>query len=310
MIEAGLPLSALTVPDITPEALDEYAELLNQLTEIKTKDWSLETKVIRARAVLETETHHHDTGRLVKWDDFLKEPVDPYDWVIPGLIERRDRTIVVAAEGIGKTMLARQVALCASAGTHPFTRARMPAITTLFIDLENPERIIRRTSTKIMDAIQQLRPAYDIPAHLYSKPDGLNILRQQDQTLLENLFEQTQPDLVCLGPLYKTYIDPGGRTSEAVTTEVAMYLDYLKETYNCALWLEHHAPLGQDNHRQLRPFGSSVWSRWPEFGIALKPEETVPYQYNLQHFRGARDERDWPKAITRDTFLPFASIWA
>jgi replicative DNA helicase len=160
-----------------------------------------------------------------------------------------------------------------------------------------------------MDAIQRLRPTYNLDAHLYSKPDGLNILKDEDRHLLENLIEQTQPDLICLGPLYKTFIDPGGRTSEAITTEAAMYLDYLRITYDCALWLEHHAPLGTDNTRQLRPFGSSVWSRWPEFGLALTPDATIPYRYDLKHFRGAREERDWPKALHRDTTLPFAAEW-
>ena len=65
--------------------------------------------------------------------------------MIPQLIEKGERVIVVAAEGVGKTMLARQIALCSAAGLHPFTMSKIATISTLTVDLENPERIIRRT---------------------------------------------------------------------------------------------------------------------------------------------------------------------
>jgi replicative DNA helicase len=62
--------------------------------------------------------------------------------------------------------------------------------------------------------------------------------------------------------------------------------------------------------RDLRPFGSAVWSRWPEFGISLTPDLTasMPYVYDVRHFRGARDERHWPTKITRGKEFPFQVI--
>ena len=77
------------------------------------------------------------------------------------------------------------------------------------------------------------------------------------------------------------------------------------------MWLEHHAPLGSTlATRELRPFGSAVWSRWPEFGISLQPDPTAPepYVYDVRHFRGARDERQWPLKIKRGTTFPFQVI--
>jgi hypothetical protein len=44
-----------------------------------------------------------DFGRLVSWSEFVSESSDDtYDWVIDDLIERTERVIVVAAEGVGK----------------------------------------------------------------------------------------------------------------------------------------------------------------------------------------------------------------
>jgi len=252
-----------------------------------------------------------NTGRLVMWDDFVAEDDDDsYDWLIPGILERRERVIIVAAEGVGKTMLLRQVAILPAMGVQPFTFQKMPPIRTLSVDLENPERIIRRTSRNIIGAAKSMGYEPNLDAHLYMKPDGFDLMKMPDRLLLENKIEEVKPDLLLLGPLYKAFIDPGGRTSEAVATEVAKYLDTLRVVYGVALWLEHHAPLGTGTHRDLRPFGSAVWSRWPEFGIAMQPDPSVmgDYVYRISHFRGARDERHWPRTMKRGVVFPFEVI--
>jgi 5S rRNA maturation endonuclease (ribonuclease M5) len=251
-------------------------------------------------------------GRLVNWQEFVGEADDEtYDWLIPGLLERRERVIVVAAEGVGKTMLARQVGIATSWGVQPFTFNKMRPIRTLTVDLENPEKIIRRSSRNIMGAAASMNYSMKSHAHLLIKPDGLNLLSATDRLLLEMYMEQVQPELLILGPLYKSFLDPGNKTSEAVTIEVVKYLDTLRVVYDCALWLEHHAPLGESQtSRNLRPFGSAVWSRWPEFGISLQPDPMAvgDYVYDVKHFRGERDERQWPTKMRRGKKWPFEPI--
>lgn len=248
-------------------------------------------------------------GRLVNWQEFLEEADnDTYEWVIPGLLEKQERVIVVAAEGVGKTMLARQVAICSAAGLHPFTFQPMPAIRTLTIDLENPERIIRRSSRKIMEQAIRKSGAKNVDARLYICPQGIDICNTRDRGLIEQLVDEVKPQLICMGPLYKSYMDNGTKTSEALAIEVAKFLDMIRDVHGCALWLEHHAPLGSTmSTRDLRPFGSSVWSRWPEFGISITPDPTSieGYVYDVRHFRGARDKRAWPIKMKRSLTLPF-----
>jgi len=253
-----------------------------------------------------------DAGRLVRWTDFVDEiEDDSYDWVIPGLLERRERVIVVAAEGVGKTMLARQVAILPALGVHPFTFQRMPRICTLTVDLENPERIIRRSSKSIIGAARSMGYEKVADAHLLMKPDGLNLLAAEDRLLLEERVDEVKPDLLVLGPLYKSYVDSGTRNSEAIAVDVAKYLDKLRSHYGMALWLEHHAPLGTSmSSRDMRPFGSAVWSRWPEFGITLQPDPTSvgEYVYNVGRFRGDRDFRQWPSLMKRGKKFPFETL--
>ena len=291
---------------------NQFSDAKSKIAELLTRsDLTAEQIVLKSSQIITNISAGRpvDFGRLVVWEDFIKEvDKDNYEWVIEGLIEKGERVIVVAAEGVGKTMLARQVALCSAGGIHPFTYQRMKPVRTLTVDLENPERIIRKTSRNIIGEVKRLNSNAPINAQVLIKPNGLNLLTSTDRMVLEKAIEESKPELLVMGPLYKSFVDPGGRTSEAIAVEVAKYLDDIRTTYQCALWLEHHAPLGTTmSTRDLRPFGSAVWSRWPEFGISLTPDPSAvgQYVYDVKHFRGARDERQWPTKMKRGSRLPF-----
>jgi hypothetical protein len=295
------------------EEVDKFSEALDKFKTIfDREDLSDSAKVGRVSSLLldlTSDQPDRPTGRLVSWTDFIEEEENTeYDWIIPNLLERGERVMVVAAEGVGKTFLARQVALCSSAGIHPFTFEQMKPIVTLTVDLENPQRIIRRTSSDIARKALHYGFTKNLNAHLLIKPDGLDLLASKDRMILEDALELVKPDLLLLGPIYKSFVDPGNRTSEAVAIEVAKYFDSIREWFKCSLWLEHHAPLGTSmGSRDLRPFGSAVWSRWPEFGLSLTPDPTATegYVYEVRHFRGARDRRQFPVKMTRGRTFPF-----
>ena len=297
---------------VIPER-DSRDDAIDAISDLLSSDAKSAEKLVRIRMIANGSATDMplDQGRLVFWPEFIREKDDNnFDWVIPGLLERSERVILVAAEGVGKTMLARQVSILSSCGLHPFSFQPIKPVRTLFVDLENPERIIKRISRKIFNEAMKLSPIIEDPqAHLFMKPAGLNLLNAGDRALLEKRLEETKPELLCIGPLYKSFVDPGGRTSEAVAIEIAKYFDDIRTAYKCALWIEHHAPLGSTMAtRDLRPFGSAVWSRWPEFGIALHPAIGAPYTYDVKHFRGARDERPWPSVIARGRQFPFETI--
>jgi 5S rRNA maturation endonuclease (ribonuclease M5) len=307
--------SSAEISPVEEPAPDKFGDAVQKIAELLTRDdLSAQQILVKATSIATSikEERIVDPGRLVDWSEFVRESDDDsYDWVIEGLLERGERVIIVAAEGVGKTMLARQVAILSANGIHPFTYQRMKQIRTLTVDLENPERIIRRTSRRIMEAAIKRGYAKKPDAHLVVKPAGLDLLTSTDRRVLEDHIEAVKPELLVMGPLYKSFVDPGGRTSEAVAVEIAKYLDYIRDTYKCALWLEHHAPLGTSmSTRDLRPFGSAVWSRWPEFGLSLTPDLTsgIAYTYDVKHFRGARDERQWPTKMKRGTLFPFEVI--
>lgn len=313
MVAAGL--APEDVVDTEGGGTDPGASVAGTIAELlaDTRE-TLSTRLSKARRLLdgaEPRESRDNPGRHTSWRELVAEADEEYRWLIPGMLEEQERVMIVAAEGVGKTMLARQVAICCAAGTHPFTYSRIDPVRTLFVDLENPERIIRRTARRIVETVNSQWPdRQTTSADLWIKPDGIDVLKPADRARLEEAIERSEPQLVVMGPLYKAFVDPGGRSAESVAIEVAMYLDSLRARYGVALWLEHHAPLGNSlSGRDLRPMGSAVWMRWPEFGYALAPDPTAPTpEYDVKQWRGPRDLREWPARLRRGRLLPFEVV--
>jgi hypothetical protein len=246
-------------------------------------------------------------------DEFVTATDEPYDWIIPGVLERMDRVIVVASEGAGKSTLSRQIATQTAAGVHPWSpRHAIPAHRTLVVDLENPPALVRRKTRALYNVAAGMPTWRKGNMFVWVRPSGLNIRRPSDAALLDRVIGEVRPALVCLGPLYKSFLDNGDRP-EQVASEAAAVLDQLREKHQIAWWLEHHAPLEQNGTRNLRPFGSALWSRWPEFGIALRKDRDrdrmLPPAVLVEAFRGHRDERIWPDGLERATPWPWAPLF-
>jgi replicative DNA helicase len=238
--------------------------------------------------------------------EFINEPSPAHSWVIPGVLERADRVMIVAGEGAGKSMLARQVCTLLAAGRHPFApKSLIPARRTLLVDLENPPDLVRRSLRNIVGQVHAEGLDVEDRAWRWNHPSGMDLRSPADRTLLTRAIEQARPDLVAIGPLYKASSGRPGDTYEIAAAETAAVIDQLRERYGCAFWIEHHAPKADQSGRRSDPVGSSYWMRWPEFGLVLKAApNSEPNVYELARFRGDRDVRCWP-----DRLLKAAGRW-
>lgn len=268
------------------------------------------TLLLELQVSVDAPATEQPVAGLSTLESFVDETDEQYDWVIPGLLERQDRVIVVAGEGAGKSTLGRQIAVLTAAGRHPFEPdTAIPPQRTLIVDLENPPALVRRKTRHLVDRARNLGIWADGRAFRWTKPGGLDIRRAADARLLERVIAETRPALLVLGPLYKAFASHGDGP-EQTADEARAVLDRLRERYGLTMWLEHHAPLAQQGQRDLRPFGSALWSRWPEFGLALRKDRNVRERLmHVEWFRGSRDERSWPAALERDTTWPWRAIW-
>lgn len=240
----------------------------------------------------------HIAGQPI--DEFLAGDDPEYDWLVPGLLERQDRLIVTAGEGKGKSTLCRQIGIQTAAGIHPFTGERIPPITALILDLENSRRQSRRKLRPLrIQAGRELDPARLI---IECRTGGIDLTQPDDKAWLRSLIREHRPDLLITGPIYK--MASGDTDKEKDSKPVALALDALRDEFDLAVILEAHtrkADTSDPRKRSKEPYGWSGWMRWPEFGIHLSDDGEIT------HWRGARDEREWPHGLTRGGTWPWSA---
>lgn len=240
--------------------------------------------------------------------DFV-QGADAPDWLVEDVLERGDRVIVVGAEGRGKSTLQRQIAVQCAAGLHPFRPRTISPLRVLLVDLESGDRMVRRKLRPLwLSARQENEHADPNNLRVVVRSEGVDLTKRSGRIWMTELLNACKPDLVCLGPIYKTY--SGDMNEEPTARQVALLIDEWRAEYGCAWLLETHAPHGeQGRRRQMRPIGSSLWLRWPEMGVGLNDTEEDDL-VALSYFRFPRDDRDWPRRFRKGGLWPWTAEWS
>jgi energy-coupling factor transporter ATP-binding protein EcfA2 len=229
-------------------------------------------------------------------DELLAGPEPAFEWVVDGLVEKRERTILTGPEGGGKSTLLRQIGLACASGLHPFTFEPIEPVRVLLFDLENGRRHVRRKFGELRHAAGERYETGHLRVHL--APSGIDLTRPADRAFLRELVDANRPEVLIGGPIYK--MAGGDPNDERQAKAVSAALDVVREEFGCAIVLEAHSPHASNGStRSTRPYGASLWMRWPEFGIYLGKEG------GLQHWRGPRDEREWPARLRRGGEWPW-----
>jgi replicative DNA helicase len=281
--------------------LDALANRVRQLAMDPTHDPYLLTSqaVTKFTDLRDTGLGEEVQSRLLS--DLLAEVDEPYDWVINGLMERRDRLVLTGQEGLGKSFLARQVGIFSAAGLHPFTLDRIEPVRVQILDYENSWNQIKRGSRRLYDFAD--RHGTDLRRNIHvASLKRIDITRDRDLSLIHREVDVAQPDVIVVGPLYRL-------TGRAIQTDdeaapVLAALDTLRDR-GCSLIIEAHAGHGRESgeggrpgERDLRPRGSSALLGWPEFGYGMRRVGETN-KVRLVPWRGDREERGWPQFLRR-----------
>jgi RecA-family ATPase len=221
--------------------------------------------------------------------------------VIPDLLERGDRLIWTGFEGLGKSVMTRQLCVAAAAGVHPFTGEPIDPVRVLFIDCENPDRKSRRHFIRLERSARfQGFPVPKGTLRILQRPEGLDLTRDDDAAWLVERVTAHKPDLLSVGPFYRLHA--ADANEELAARQVVTVLDAARLAADCALVTEAHSGHGDGGSRSVRPVGSSLLLRWPEFGYGMKPngkadEHGRHHEAVIVPWRGPREERHWPREV-------------
>jgi hypothetical protein len=313
--ETGIEFHARIVADRSRlRAVIEYGTHLIE-SAYRPGDTPAETLIAEAadkvRTLRDSGAFGDDDITAITLDELLALHAE-YDWVMPGLLERGDRLLLTGSEGLGKSFLSRQMAICAAAGLHPFTFEPVDPIKVLVLDAENSLKINLRAYGWMKSAAASFGVNVGNRFLIDSYPYGTNVIDPRMGNKLIRTVEMQQPDLIVIGPLYKIHELDDEKAGEAL--RIQHYLDRVRAVCGSALILELHSPHGSGTHgRDMRPAGSSVWRRWPEFGYGMTlatgdfDEEYAMQKrlVDLKPWRGPRDERAWPVRLRGGTSFPW-----
>jgi hypothetical protein len=224
---------------------------------------------------------------------------DTYDWVVPGLLEHGDRVLLTGGEGHGKSTLMRQVAVCLAAGLHPFTHHPIDPVRVLFVDCENGRAMSRRKFRPLVSLAAEHRHPVGDRLLIDIRPGGMDLAGRRDASWLLRRVTRYRPDVLITGSLYRLHA--GNPNDEELARKISVALDAARTKVNCAVVLEAHAPHKETGakFRAMRPAGSSLFLRWPEFGYGFRLVDDMSRPtYDLIPWRGPRDERAWPERLT------------
>jgi len=222
-----------------------------------------------------------------------------YDWLVPGLLERKDRLMITGGEGSGKSWFLRQMSIAIAAGVHPFRlRDRIEPRRVLVIDTENTEQQWSRTARYLTQITEKAGTGNPRENVLVSAGVRIDMSKKADVNQIHRLMDQHRPDVLYIGPLYKLIAKAINSDDDAAPLILA--LDSLRER-GVTLLMEAHAGHAKSStgSRDLRPRGASALLGWPEFGFGLDLWDEDPSMAFLLPWRGARETREWPARLRR-----------
>jgi len=237
--------------------------------------------------------------------DIIKRDKTEVKFVVPGVLAAGERLMIVGFEGRGKSTFLRQFAVCVAAGLHPFTFNKIEPKKVLFLDAENHPDQIQESWEHLLglsarhDAI--IRRGNLIVVEAWD--EEIDLTSEEGEAWMIERMHATQPELLVMGPIYNLAAEDV--SSHAVVGRLKSTINKARALYSTAVVMEHHAPHKgpNDSARAVRPYGSSTFLKWPDYGYGFKPMEELEgevYEFEKQRYDRVRG-RAYPSHMRNGT---------
>lgn len=207
--------------------------------------------------------------------DAIKRDRSAVKFIIPGTLSAGERLLITGLEGRGKSTFLRQLAVCCASGLHPWNFTSAPPVKTLFIDAENHPDQVQESWSQLLglcarkNAIMKRGNLIILEAW----DDEIDLASEEGEAWLIERMHAEQPELLVLGPIYN--LSAEDVSSHAVVGRLKQVINKARALYGTAVVMEHHAPHKgpMDTVRSVRPYGSSTFLKWPDYGYGFRPIE-------------------------------------
>lgn len=263
-------------------------------------------------ADLGTTQAHMDSGMsVVGFDEVMNAEDDLRPWIMPKMLRTNERMIITGPEGGGKSILVAQMCLGAAMGINTLSAdyERHEPLRVLMLDVENDRLQVRNNMRKVYPVLREMSGNTVQTSMEWVDIQHIDLADPVEQQKLIKLAKERQPQLMYMGSLYR--LAPEGDKVDAAFTHISRTVDRIRSETGASVLLEAHAGHGLSNDRNgMRPYGSSMWMRWPEFGFGMV-RHNHSGNIQLKNWRGHRsDDRNWPAGLRRGSVLPWQPIMA
>lgn len=232
------------------------------------------------------------------------------EYVVPGIFARGDRLILTGFEGHGKSTFLRQMACQVAAGINPFTLEKCDPKRVLVIDMENhPDQVLTSWQDMVGLAARHDSPVEKGMLTILEEwnNDDLDLLMDSGFAWLQERVRAHMPDLVVMGPL--TNMAGRDLKDDEVVRKIKKAVNAARSINGTVFVMEHHAPHKGpgDKERAVRPYGSSMFLKWPDFGYGFRPTgHNTWYEFQKTRFPRVRS-RKFPEYMRNGT--PNSDEW-
>lgn len=259
-------------------------------------------------ADLDTNQAHISSGlTVVDFDTVIDAEDDLRPWIMPNMLRTNERMIITGPEGGGKSVLVAQMCLGAAMGINTLSATfdKHEPLRVLMLDVENDRLQVRNNMRKVYPVLKEMNDVQ--PSIEWVDIQYVDLSDPVAQQKVIKLAKERQPHLMYMGSLYR--LAPEGDKVDAAFTHISRTVDRIRAETGASVLLEAHAGHGLSNDRNgMRPYGSSMWMRWPEFGFGMV-RHNQSGNIQLKNWRGNRsDDRNWPAGLRRGTVLPWQPI--